>query len=144
MSKEVYSIENQEKFNVAMIVGHILGLHSGTDYENIVENWTYDVELADFSLYIYESVKETKFSNDDVVQLIKNCMDKGFDVESLPYPYAENDENYCDFWYGVECGDFFGLPNKDSLKKADKAMRLFMEQIQYGFVHEVIQANNLE
>ena len=39
--------------------------------------------------------------------------------------------------------DYFGLPNEESLKKSDEAMRLFMDQMQYGFVHEVIEANNL-
>ena len=56
---------------------------------------------------------------------------------------AENDEDYQDFWYGVECGSYFGLPNKESLRKSNEAMELFMNQMKYGFVHEVIEANNL-
>ena len=141
MSKQVYSIENQEKFNVAMIVGHIAGLHSGTKYEEEVREWTYDNELANLSLDIYNRVKGKGYSNEEIINEIDDYFTHGHNVDELPN--AEDDEDYQDFWYGVECGDYFGLPNEEPLKKSDEAMRLFMDQMQYGFVHEVIEANNL-
>ena len=141
MSKEVYSIDNQEKFNVAMIVGYATSMNSNINHEKEVLDWTYDVELSNLALLIYEKVKNKNLSNEEVLSVVHDYFANDYDVDKLPS--AENDEDYQDFWYGVECGDYFGLPNEESLKQSDKAMRLFMDQMQYGFVHEVIEANNL-
>ena len=141
MSKEVYSIENQEKFNVAMIIGHVVGLHNGTKYEEEVREWTYDTELANLALEIYNRVKAKGYSNEEIINVVDDYFAHNHNVNELSN--AEEDEDYQDFWYGVECGDYFGLPNEESSKKSDEAMRLFMGQMQYGFVHEVIEANNL-
>ena len=141
MSKEVYSIDNQEKFNVAMIVGYATSMHSNINHKKEVLDWTYDVELTNLALLIYENVKNKNLSNEEVLSVVHDYFANDYDVDKLPS--AENDEDYQDFWYGVECGDYFGLPNEESLKKSDEAMRLFMDQMQYGFVHEVIEANNL-
>lgn len=141
MSKEVYSIENQEKFNVAMVVGHITSLRSDTRFKDEVADWTYDVELANLALAIYNRVKDKGFSNEEIISVVNDYFTNPHDVDRLPS--AENDEDYQDFWYGVECGSYFGLPNEESLRKSNKAMELFMNQMKYGFVHEVIEANNL-
>lgn len=141
MSKEVYSIENQEKFNVAMVVGYLVGLHSGTKYENEVREWTYDVELANLALAIYNRVKGKGYSNEQIANEIEIYFTNEHGVERLPN--AEKNEDYQDFWYGVECGDYFGMPDEESLYKANETMKLFMDQMQYGFVHEVIEANNI-
>lgn len=141
MSKEVYSIDNQEKFNVAMIVGYATSMHNNINHEKEVLNWTYDVELANLALLIYEKVKNKNLSNEEVLSVVHDYFANDYDVDKLPS--AENDEDYQDFWYGVECGSYFGLPNEESLKKSDETMRLFMDQMQYGFVHEIIEANNL-
>lgn len=141
MSKEVYSIENQEKFNVAMIVGHVTSLRGDTQYKEEITDWTYDVELANLALAIYNRVKDKGFSNEEIVSVVNDYFTNPHDVDRLPN--AEDDEDYQDFWYGVECGDYFGLPNEESLRKSNEAMELFMNQMKYGFVHEVIEANNL-
>lgn len=141
MSKEVYSIENQEKFNVAMIVGYVTSLRGGTQYKEEVADWTYDVELANLALVIYNRVKDKGLSNEEIVSVVNDYFTNPHDVDRLPN--AENDEDYQDFWYGVECGSYFGLPNEDSLRKSNKAMELFMNQMKYGFVHEIIEANSL-
>lgn len=141
MSKEVYSIENQEKFNVAMVVGHITSLRSDTRFKDEVADWTYDVELANLALAIYNRVKDKGFSNEEIISVVNDYFTNPHDVDR--FPSAENDEDYQDFWYGVECGSYFGLPNEESLRKSNKAMELFMNQMKYGFVHEVIEANNL-
>ena len=141
MSKEVYSIENQEKFNVAMIVGHVTSLRGETQHKEEIADWTYDIELANLALAIYNRVKDKGFSNEEIVSVVNDYLTTPHDVDRLPS--AENDEDYQDFWYGVECGSYFGLPNEESLRKSNEAMELFMNQMQYGFVHEVIEANNL-
>lgn len=141
MSKQVYSIENQEKFNVAMVVGHVTSLRGNTQHKEEIADWTYDVELANLALDIYNKVKDKGFSNEEIVSVVNDYFTNPHDVDKLPN--AEDDEDYQDFWYGVECGDYFGLPNEESLKKSNEAMELFMNQMQYGFVHEVIEANNL-
>lgn len=141
MSKEVYSIENQEKFNVAMVVGHATSMHSDINHEKEVLDWTYDVELANLALFIYEKVKDKNLSNEEVLSVVHNYFANDYDVNRLPS--AENNEDYQDFWYGVECGSYFGLPNEESLRKSNQAMELFMNQMKYGFVHEVIEANSL-
>ena len=141
MSKEVYSIENQEKFNVAMVVGHATSLRGDTQYKEEIADWTYDVELANLALAIYNRVKDKGFSNEEIVSVVNDYFTNPHDVDRLPS--AENDEDYQDFWYGVECGSYFGLPNEESLRKSNEAMELFMNQMKYGFVHEIIEANNL-
>jgi hypothetical protein len=141
MSKQVYSIENQEKFNVAMVVGHITSLRGNTQHKEEIADWTYDVELANLALDIYNKVKDKGFSNEEIVSVVNDYFTNPHDVDKLPN--AEDDEDYQDFWYGVECGDYFGLPNEESLRKSNEAMELFMNQMQYWFVHEVIEANNL-
>lgn len=141
MSKEVYSIENQEKFNVAMVVGHVTSLSGNTQYKEEIADWTYDVELANLALAIYNRVKDKGFSNEEIVSVVNDYFTNPHDVDRLPN--AEDDEDYQDFWYGVECGSYFGLPNEVSLRKSNEAMELFMNQMKYGFVHEVIEANNL-
>ena len=141
MSKEVYSIDNQEKFNVAMIVGYATSMHSNINHEKEVLDWTYDVELTNLALLIYEKVKNKNLSNEEVLSVVHDYFANDYDVDKLPS--AENDEDYQDFWYGVECGSYFGLPNEESLRKSNTAMELFMNQMKYGFVHEVIEANNL-
>ena len=141
MSKEVYSIDNQEKFNVAMIVGYATSMHSNINHEKEVLDWTYDVELTNLALLIYEKVKNKNLSNEEVLSVVHDYFANDYDVDKLPS--AENDEDYQDFWYRVECGSYFGLPNEESLRKSNTAMELFMNQMKYGFVHEVIEANNL-
>ena len=141
MSKEVYSIENQEKFNVAMVVGHVTSLRGNTQHKEEIADWTYDVELANLALFIYEKVKNKNLSNEEVLSVVHDYFANDYDVDKLPS--AEKDEDYQDFWYGVECGSYFGLPNEESLRKSNTAMELFMNQMKYGFVHEVIEANNL-
>ena len=141
MSKQVYSIENQEKFNVAMVVGHVTSLRGNTQHKEEIADWTYDVELANLALDIYNKVKDKGFSNEEIVSVVNYYFANDYDVDKLPS--AENDEDYQDFWYGVECGSYFGLPNEESLRKSNTAMELFMNQMKYGFVHEVIEANNL-
>lgn len=141
MSKEVYSIENQEKFNVAMVVGHVTSLRGETQHKEEIADWTYDIELANLALAIYNRVKDKGFSNEEIVSVVNDYFTNPHDVDRLPS--AENDEDYQDFWYGVECGSYFGLPNEESLRKSNEAMELFMNQMKYGFVHEVIEANNL-
>lgn len=141
MSKEVYSIENQEKFNVAMVVGYVTNLRRDTQYKEEIADWTYDVELANLALAIYNRVKDKGFSNEEIVSVVNDYFTNLHDIDRLPN--AEDDEDYQDFWYGVECGSYFGLPNEESLRKSNTAMELFMSQMKYGFVHEVIEANNL-
>ena len=141
MSKEVYSIENQEKFNVSMVVGHVTSLRGETQHKEEIADWTYDIELANLALAIYNRVKDKGFSNEEIVSVVNDYFTNPHDVDRLPS--AENDEDYQDFWYGVECGSYFGLPNEESLRKSNEAMELFMNQMKYGFVHEVIEANNL-
>ena len=141
MSKEVYSIENQEKFNVAMVVGHVTSLRGETQHKEEIADWTYDIELANLALAIYNRVKDKGFSNEEIVSVVNDYFTNPHDVDRLPS--AENDEDYQDFWYGVECGSYFGLPNEESLRKSNEAMELFMNQMKYGFVHEIIEANNL-
>ena len=141
MSKEVYSIENKEKFNVAMVVGHVTSLRGETQHKEEIADWTYDIELANLALAIYNRVKDKGFSNEEIVSVVNDYFTNPHDVDRLPS--AENDEDYQDFWYGVECGSYFGLPNEESLRKSNEAMELFMNQMKYGFVHEVIEANNL-
>ena len=141
MSKEVYSIENQEKFNVAMVVGHVTSLRGETQHKEEIADWTYDIELANLALAIYNRVKDKGFSNEEIVSVVNDYFTNPHDVDRLPS--AENDEDYQYFWYGVECGSYFGLPNEESLRKSNEAMELFMNQMKYGFVHEVIEANNL-
>lgn len=141
MSKEVYSIDNQEKFNVAMIVGYATSMHSNINHEKEVLDWTYDVELANLALLIYEKVKNKNLSNEEILSAVHDYFANDYDVDKLPS--AENDEGYQDFWYGVECGSYFGLPNEESLMKSNTVMELFMNQMKYGFVHEVIEAKNL-
>jgi hypothetical protein len=141
MSKQVYSIENQEKFNVAMVVGHVTSLRGNTQHKEEIADWTYDVELANLALDIYNKVKDKGFSNEEIVSVVNDYFTNPHDVDKLSN--AEDDEDYQDFWYGVECGSYFGLPNEESLRKSNTAMELFMNQMKYGFVHEVIEANNL-
>lgn len=141
MSKEVYSIENQEKFNVGMVVGYVLGTFKGTIHEKEIEDWTYDVEISNLACAIYNRVKNKGCSNQQIVEEVNSYFSNEHDVNRLPN--AEKDEEYQDFWYGAECGNYFGLPTKESLEKSNKAMELFMEQMKFGFVHEVIEANKL-
>ena len=148
MSKEVYSIENQEKFNVAMIVGHVTSLVNGTKHEKLVENWTFDMELTALSMAVYDIVNGKNYSNDEICAIVDELLSTGFDpkdrcnaiTENMQkeVEYVEDREDYQDFWYGVECGSYFGLPEKSTLEKCDKVMRIFMDNMRYGFVHEVI------
>ena len=72
MSKEVYSIENQEKFNVAMVVGHVTSLRGETQHKEEIADWTYDIELANLALAIYNRVKDKGFSNEARAFIKKN------------------------------------------------------------------------
>lgn len=135
MSKQVYSIDNMEKFNVAMVVGSVTGAHKNNYKET--ENWCYDTEMADLSLEIYNSVKGKSCSNAEIAEVVKSWFNNPLhDVSSLPN--AEDDEDYQDFWYGVEFGDFLGYPSVETYKIANKVMKIFMDQMKYGFVHEVL------
>lgn len=140
MSKEVYSIENQEKFNIAMAVGFIAGRRFAR-FCKLVEGWTYDVEYANLALAVYNEVKGKECDEN----MLRTATFNHFTAEGIlkGLPNAEEDEDYQDFWYGTECGDYFGMPTPVSLKKADEAMRAFMDQMKYGYVHEVIEANDL-
>lgn len=141
MSENNSIIGNQEKFNVAMAVGSMVGMKSGTKYEKYVSEWTYDIEVSNLALYVYDKVHGKDWTN----ETIKNIVDEYFtkDQDIIELPVAENDADYCDIWNGVECGDFFGIPEEETIDKAKEAVKLFLEQTQYGYVHEVIVANRL-
>ncbi len=134
-------IGNQEKFNVAMAVGSIVGTNSGTKYKKYVSEWTYDIEISNLALYVYDKVHGKDWTNETIDNIVNRYFIKDHDIIELPV--AENDADYCDIWKGVECGDFFGMPVEETIRKAKEAVKLFLEQTQYGYVHEVIVANGL-
>ena len=135
MSKQVYSIDSQEKFNLAMVVGDTVGsVKERSKYESNVQDWTYDIEFSDLAYTIYDLLKDTIYTNIDIITKIEEYFNEPFHLKS-----AENDEDYQDFWYGVECGDFFGLPTEENLELCNRTMKIFMDNMKYGFVHEVIQ-----
>ena len=148
MSK-VYNIENQEKFNVAMIVGHVTSLINGTKHEKQVENWTFDVELTALAMMVYDRVNGKNHTNEEVCKVVDDILTNGFDHESARKmiiekkanaEFLEDLEDYQDFWYGVECGSYYGLPTEESLSKCNKAMFHYADNLKYGFVHEAIEA----
>lgn len=145
MSKEVYSIDDQNKFNVGMAVGHMCG-HNGI-FAKEAKDWTYDVEFAGLAKVIYDKANGD-YSTNNLKMLIKayfsgNYTRNGLCRDDLPHleDWETDDKyrDYMDFWYGTECGDFYGFANKKSLAKANRIMGKFMDQMHYGFVHEVIE-----
>ena len=115
MSKEVYSIDNQEKFNVAMIVGYATSLHSNINHEKEVLDWTYDVELSNIALLIYEKVKNKNLSNEEVLSVVHDYFANDCDVDRLPS--AENDEDYQESC-GKSGGAVVGIFADDDLRTA--------------------------
>lgn len=139
MSKYVYSIDNQEMFNVAMCVGFTAG-HKGKYFDK-TERWNYDIEFIELSVYVYEKVKGTDYDNETCCKIASDWIESDGDKANLPKFDNEkyDDNDYQDFWYGTECGAYFGVPNEISLAKANETMIYFMNDAHYGYVNEVIK-----
>lgn len=145
MFEEVFDIKNQEAFRFGMIVGKLFM----KKYEEITRYWTASGECLSVTTEVYKRA-ESKLFGLLIEEILEEVMNS--DTSSLepadkldPSKYtAEEVELAEGLYYGFISGEQLGFPTAENLAKASRAMKIFSENMEYGYLQEVYYNENLE
>ena len=131
---EVTGISNQNKFNIGMTVGDIIGnVNADSKYKYSTYDWTYDIQFSDLAYTIWTRLGDTPTETQ-----IENEVARYFNREYMLMDSMQDKDFYC-FLYGATFGDYYGRPTLENLQKCDIVVTLFENNLSYGYIGELIR-----
>ena len=103
-----------------------------------MEDWCRDVEYANLAYMVYSSIGNKEPQKEEVFAATDRLLGVGGELNRYN-SLSLSDKADSDSWLGVTCGNYLGLPTRETMDKVKLLLDEFMVMPKYGYLGEIIR-----